>query len=181
MIHKSRFLILLVISFYGFGSPASAKSCKTKSAAADYKCTISNSKNKNKVNIKYRYLKSKRRSVSLDYLKEKKGPYQRESFLVKIDPAKPKEKGSWKNCLFFGLFGKCIRKKIKICDSVLQASYSETYGLFNKYTYKVDMSFDMNSKRGSYTYYRKTPKAVEQDRFQSYLVEFDKCKLIKKY
>jgi hypothetical protein len=177
MVRKFRLIVLLAVSFYGFGSPAEAIACKTKSAAADYKCKITDSKKT--IDIKYRYLKSKRRSVSADYLRDEQGPYARESFIVKIDPAK--KKYDWQNCKVFGLLGKCVRKKIRICDSVLSAINSESYGLFNQYKYKRTLTLDLNKKSGSYRYFRKTPKASEEHRLDSFEVEFEDCKLIKEY
>jgi len=177
MVRKFRLILLLGIFFYGFGSPAEAKSCKTQTAAADYKCKIA--KSKKEIDLKYRYIKSERRSVSLEYIGDKEGPYAKESFIVKINPAKKKFK--WKNCKFFGLIGKCIRKKLKVCDSILKASNSETYGIFNKYEYKRALSFDIENNSGSYRYFRKTPKASPEHQLDSFEVEFDHCKLIKSY
>jgi len=154
---------------------ALAKRCKTKSAAADYICDVKGSKHQ--LDLKYRYRKAQPRSLSIEYQKDQQGPYSQESFILKVGMDKTQKP----SCKAFGLWGKCVRKKFKVCSGVLKASQSETYGLFNGYKYKRSLSFDMKKKEGVYTYLRKTPKASPEHQLESFQIEFKHCELQKEY
>jgi len=167
--------LFLTFTLLAPNQTALAKSCKIKSAAADYTCDIKGSQQK--LDLKYRYRKAQARSVSIEYKNDSKDLYSQESFILKIGIDKVQKP----NCKLLGLWGKCVRKRFSVCSDVLKASQSETYGLFNGYKYKRNLVFDIKNTEGSFTYLRKTPNASSEHQRISYKVEFNKCKLIKEY
>jgi len=165
--------LFVFIAFSGFQT-LEAKCNRKSQAAADYTCKIKNSQKS--VDIKYRYKKSQISSASFEYLQEESLPYAQDFFYVKTA-----YENKIQNCILFGLFGRCERKKIDFCGSSLSVSHSETHGLFSGYKYKRKLLFDLKNKKGSYTYLRKTPKASAEHKLKSYKVDFENCKLTKKF